>query len=266
LGDDPIWVRADEVRINQVVANLVSNAIKFTESGRVEVWLEAEDLGEEVDLKFGVMDTGIGIPPDRLEAIFESFVQADGSTTRRFGGTGLGLTIGRRLTELMGGRLEVHSVVGSGSVFSLTLRLPKAHSPRIRVEAPRDVTTVRRRVLVAEDNPVNQLVAMRQLQRIGCEVTLVKDGREAVDRVMSEPFDLVLMDLQMPVLDGLSAARMIREAEVGLRTPIVALTANAYEEHRRESFEAGMDGHISKPFKLEDLERVLAEFAGPRAA
>lgn len=269
VGDKPIaftvdvepeslWVNGDEIRVAQVVGNLVGNALKFTESGRVVLHLTSQSSGaSEVEIEIQVSDAGIGIAADRLDAIFESFVQADGTTTRRFGGTGLGLTICKRLVTLMGGEIDVASMVGEGSIFTVRLSLPIAE----RVEATPIIAGDREqrslRVLLAEDNPVNQMVARQQLQRLGCEVEVVADGEQAVRRALAGDFDLILMDLQMPTLDGLSAARAIRARESGRRTPIVALTANVYEEHRHASADAGMDGHLSKPFRPEELLAVL---------
>jgi len=263
VNPDSLWIEADEVRVVQVVANLVGNALKFTESGQAELRLRAQSSEPGwVDVEIRVADTGIGIPDERLEAIFDSFVQADGTTTRRFGGTGLGLTICKRLVSLMGGEIDVTSAVGMGSVFTVRLHLPAA----ARVENAPTVIGAREsralRVLLAEDNLVNQMVALQQLQRLGCEVEVVGDGEQAVRRALEEEFDLILMDLQMPALDGLSAARAIRAGEGARRTPIVALTANVYEEHRQASVDAGMDGHISKPFRPDELRAILDQVAG----
>jgi PAS domain S-box-containing protein len=261
---EPVWVEADEVRIVQVVANLVSNALKFTPKGSVDVSLRSASSGRgHVNVEIAVVDTGDGIPANRIERIFESFVQADGSTTRRFGGTGLGLTISRRLIELMDGELEVESQVGYGSTFSIRLRLPKAARVSEGAAEGSREPSPGIRVLVAEDNSVNQMVAARQLRRLGCTVDVASDGAQAVGMAAARPYDLILMDLQMPVMDGLEAARAIRAAEAGRRTPIVALTANVFEEHRNACNAAGMDGHLPKPFRVEDLQQVIATY-GPR--
>jgi len=262
VSPDSLWVDGDEVRIAQVIANLVGNALKFTESGHVGLRLRSQSSGPgEVDVEIQISDAGIGIAADRLDAIFESFVQADGTTTRRFGGTGLGLTICKRLITLMGGEIEVASTLGEGSIFTVRLRLPIAE----RIETVPIISGDREgrslRVLLAEDNRVNQMVARQHLQRFGCEVEIVVDGEQAVDRALAGNFDLILMDLQMPTLDGLSAARVIRAREGERRTPIVALTANVYEEHRHASADAGMDGHLSKPFRPEELLAILDAIA-----
>jgi signal transduction histidine kinase/ActR/RegA family two-component response regulator len=271
LVSKPVWVRADEVRLAQVVGNLVSNALKFTEKGHVGVRLKAIPMpADQVQVEIGVTDSGIGIAPDRLEAVFESFVQADGSTTRRFGGTGLGLTISKRLVELMGGTVQIESAMAQGTTFTVRLCFETTEASAAAATtqaggAPRGL-----RVLLAEDNVVNQMVATMQLRKLGCEVEVADDGAQAVRLIREREFDLVLMDLQMPVLDGLSAARAIRAA--GIATPIVALTANVFDEHRQACSEAGMEGHLSKPFRAEELHRVLAscgsggQFGLPKAS
>ena len=266
LPDRPVWVLADEIRVSQIVGNLLSNASKFTDQGAVSLRMAADTIDEFAILGIVVRDTGIGIPEDRIDAVFDSFVQADGSTTRRYGGTGLGLTISRRLAQMMGGEITVSSQVESGSTFTVTLRLPVVVQ-RLRTESAEvEPRRKRARVLIAEDNAVNQMVAQRQLERLGCEVVVVSDGQQAVQKVLSERFDLVLMDLQMPVQDGISATREIRDRERAYRTPIVALTANAFDEHRKASMEAGMDGHVAKPFRVEDLQRILEVHILPAAA
>ncbi|MGV3617719.1 MAG: ATP-binding protein [Fimbriimonas sp.] len=255
------WVEADEVRLAQVVGNLVSNALKFTDRGYVGVRMRASSQADgKVYAEIEVSDSGIGIPTERLEAVFQSFVQADGSTTRRYGGTGLGLTICRRLVELMGGSVEARSSTGQGSTFVVRLEFAAAQARHPGDPAAPGEAASGLRVLLAEDNVVNQMVATMQLRRLGCEVEVAEDGAQAVRFAREGRFDLILMDLQMPVLDGLSAARAIRAA--GNHTPMVALTANVFEEHRQACAEAGMDGHLSKPFRVEDLRGVLATYGG----
>lgn len=394
----------DPVRLRQILSNLVSNSIKFTDSGYVLVKAEVGELrGGRVPLHMTVKDTGIGIPPERIGAIFESFTQVDASTTRRFGGTGLGLTICRQLVQLMDGEIEVESVEGEGSEFHVTIWLLPSkqqtpfiepdlsdlhvlvcddlevnrrvlegylagagchvecvgHAPEVvdlvlggrkvdlllldfmmpdlngievaraiaeadlpqkpkivlltsagyrpneserrevGISACLDKPTVRTdllnaialavsrrdqpksefeltknvgarlglRVLLAEDNEVNAKVAVRMLERLGCEVTVVPDGHEAV-RLAFDRFDVVLMDCQMPVMDGYEATRQIRRKEraTGNRIPIIALTANALDEHRRKSFRSGMDDHLSKPFSISALADVLGRHAVSAAA
>jgi PAS domain S-box-containing protein len=251
--------RGDPTRVRQILYNLVSNAVKFTDRGSVEVkvWLEAPEL------VFEVTDTGMGIPADRLNALFDKFVQADASTTRRFGGSGLGLSICRQLASLMGGQVEVRSTEGVGSTFTARLPLervdPTAEIAGLRddsavTQSTRDTTGLR--ILAAEDNPMNRLVLKTLLAQMGLEIECVCDGREAIDAWSRGTWDAILMDVQMPVMDGPTAAREIRarETETGrARTPIIALTANAMAHHQVEYLAAGMDVLVPKPLELERL-------------
>jgi signal transduction histidine kinase/ActR/RegA family two-component response regulator len=263
----PARLAGDPVRFRQILTNLVSNAIKFTEQGRVDVEVDLEAaLSDEVAIRIAVRDTGIGIPPDKLATIFEPFTQADGSTTRRFGGTGLGLSISSRLAELMGGRIWVESELGKGSTFYVTLRFPAA-APEAPT-SPQRAETGRRaapglRILVAEDNPINQKVVARMLEIEGHRVTVAADGQQALEFIEREPFDLILMDVQMPGMSGLEAARRIRERERarGGRIPIIALTASAMKGDRERCLEAGMDDYLSKPVRPAALQEIIARYA-----
>jgi len=259
----PCLVVGDPARLRQILHNLVGNAVKFTETGRITVVVQHNaDVGRA---RIAVHDTGVGIAPEHLSVIFDAFQQADGSFTRRFAGTGLGLTIARELARAMGGDLLVTSQVGQGSVFTLKLDLPR---PVVDVpvgEAPPapPPRALGGRVLLAEDNPVNALVAEALLRKLGIDVTVVEDGEKAVEAFRTGRPDLVLLDCQMPVVDGLEAARRIRALEAAEgwpRTPMVALTANAFEGDRADSLAAGMDDHLAKPFKDDDLARVLATY------
>ncbi len=256
-------LRGDPTRLRQILTNFTSNALKFTDTGAVILAvhpLEWRD-GRQV-VRLAVRDTGCGIEPSRQAMIFDAFAQADASTTRRYGGTGLGLTICKRLAERMGGRIGVESVVGKGSTFWATVVLAPAHG---KVKAPavggdEDKPVVAGlRILVAEDNRVNQRVIECLLERLGCSVELVANGAEAVAAAVRGDFDLCLMDVQMPEMDGLDATRAIRaaEAESGGRLPIVSLTANAMEQDRETCLAAGMDGHLAKPIQREELIAVL---------
>lgn len=266
--DVPAWIRGDRDRLRQVLGNLLDNAIKFTAQGAVTLVVERVAGGL---LRFSVVDTGNGIPADRLARIFEPFEQGDSSTTRRYGGTGLGLTISRRIVELMGGRLEVSSKEGAGSTFTFTLPLvagvvgappPSPKRPAIPPE-----TSVARLLLV-EDNPTNQKVASLQFRRLGYEVDVVGDGAQALRRLAERRYDLVFMDCQMPTMDGYAATRAIRAGQVpGIDPliPIVALTANVMPEDIAACHEAGMNDCLTKPLPLERLAATLERFLTIRA-
>jgi CheY-like chemotaxis protein/anti-sigma regulatory factor (Ser/Thr protein kinase) len=253
--------RGDFARIRQILFNLLSNAVKFTETGRIGLHVARE--GDRLVLT--VEDTGIGIPADRLPRLFNKFEQADASTTRRFGGTGLGLAICRDLTALMGGEIDIESEEGAGSRFRLRLDLPRLgdEAPG-EAAAPADGAGLQDgaglRVLAAEDNSVNSMVLRTLLQQIGLDPMIVGNGAEALAAWREHPWDVILMDVQMPVMDGPTATRRIRaeEAQSGRpRTPIVALTANAMSHQLDEYHAAGMDGLIAKPIRVEELFATL---------
>jgi len=265
----PEWVLGDAGRLGQVLLNLVGNAIKFTEEGTVAVRVTAVP-GEAADqpmLRFSVQDTGIGIAPERLASVFDAFSQADNSISRRFGGTGLGLTISSRLVGLMGGRLQVASEPGAGTHFWFELALPVAQVPAPDLSQPLADLPRGLRVLVAEDHPINQVVARKILEHLGQHVTVVGNGELAVEAFVAQsadrPFDLVFMDIQMPVLDGFAAARRVRahELPLGRHTPILAMTAHAMEGYRERCLAGGMDGYVTKPVErkqlVQEMRRVL---------
>ena len=253
----PCHVRGDPARVRQVLHNLVGNAIKFTDAGAVTV--VARHRGSRA--RIAVHDTGVGISAEELPRIFDAFHQADSSFTRRYGGTGLGLTIARELARAMDGDLVCTSQPGRGSCFSVTMTLPEAREPQpVADTAKPDTRPLSGRVLLAEDNPVNALVAEAALKNLGLTVELVEDGLQAVASFRASPPDLVLLDCQMPVMDGFEAVRRIREheGELGMpRTPVVALTANALQGDREHSLAAGMDDHLAKPFRDAELRAVL---------
>jgi hypothetical protein len=277
-------VAGDPVRLRQVVGNLLSNAVKFTERGTVRLSARLDDPADppgpadpdvprRATLVLAVADTGIGIAPERLIALFQPFRQADASIARRFGGTGLGLVITRQLCRLMGGDVQADSVPGRGTRFTVTLPFDRVPERRVQpdragcpaVAARAWLRTRSPRILVADDNATNRLVMRHMLARIGAEVTEAADGAEAVAALAARPFDAVLMDMVMPVLDGPSAARAIRMAESigeGARTPILALTANALPEQVQLCLAAGMDGHLAKPVRPDDLMLRLARALG----
>ena len=255
--------RGDPTRLRQILYNLISNALKFTESGEIRV--SASRDGPK--LRLVVADTGLGIPAERLSTLFSKFVQVDASTTRRFGGTGLGLAICRELAELMGGSIEAESELGQGSRFVVTLSLPRVGEAQPRsiissAHAEPATATFSIRMLAAEDNSVNQLVLKTLLHQVGVEPTVVENGVLAVEAWEGGEWDVILMDIQMPQLDGIAATRAIREREAATgrrRTPIIALTANAMSHQIATYTAAGMDSHIAKPIDARRLFQVLEQ-------
>ena len=245
--------RSDPTRVRQILNNLVSNALKFTEQGQVRVAIER--LGNVLEMR--VSDTGVGITADRLDKLFQKFTQADASTTRKYGGTGLGLAICRELAEIIGGDIRAESTVGKGTTFIVRLLIPRvgdAMAVEAEEAAPRDWDGANLRILAAEDNSVNQLVLKTLLNQVGIDPMVVGDGAEALAAWREHDWDLILMDVQMPIMDGPTATRAIREAERTkgrARTPIVALTANAMAHQIAEYRAAGMDGFVAKPIDIE---------------
>jgi len=269
----PPGIYGDGSRLRQILLNLLGNAVKFTDDGSVVLTVDAQPglSGEDaVELHISVRDTGIGIPADRMHRLFGSFSQTDASISRRYGGTGLGLAISKRLAELMGGTMWAESGgQGTGSTFHLTLvartataqELPSAGSDNGKLDLdPGQADMHPLRILVAEDNIVNQKLALRLLRAMGYEADVVANGLEAVEAVERQPYDVVLMDMQMPEMDGLEAARVIRERLPPEERPrIVAMTANVTDEDRREADEAGMDGYVTKPIRIPDLVGALLD-------
>ena len=254
----------DPVRIYQILNNLINNAIKFTKQGSITVKTRTlEGPGGQCRLQISVQDTGVGIAADKLEDIFESFSQAKSSTTRRYGGTGLGLSIVKKLVMLMDGDIAVASKEGEGSTFTLTLALePSDHSSVLTASTTDDPLAVELlegvRILLAEDNRTNQIVAKKFLTDVGCQVDIVGDGKQAVDKVRESAYDLVLMDIQMPVMDGIQATRAIKELGAPLGDiPIVAMTAHALKEEEDRYRQAGLCEYISKPFDPRELYATL---------
>jgi signal transduction histidine kinase/ActR/RegA family two-component response regulator len=264
----PHSVAGDPLRLRQILLNFVGNAIKFTACG--EVVIRAMRLkkgeGQSAWLRFEVQDTGVGIPPEKQAGIFDAFTQADSSVTRQYGGTGLGLAICKRLVELMGGQIGVYSQPGQGSCFWFEVPLPV-----IQENAPEETTAQPSgsalnsheldgvRVLLVEDNPVNQKVAIRMLQKLGCVVELAENGQQALEKLERASYDIVLMDMQMPVMDGLTATRLLRQREqqTGHHQVVIALTANAMQTDRELCLDAGMDDYLSKPLTLDALQVML---------
>jgi len=272
----PDRLLGDPLRLRQVLLNLLGNAVKFTNSGRIDVRVQVASRTEsEVALRFSVTDTGIGIAPEQLPTIFDAFRRADGSTTRKYGGTGLGLAISARLVELMGGRLEVESELGVGSTFHFTVPMPVVRTdaaaatepPPNRI--PQPITAAQPLfILMAEDNVLNQKVALRILQRQGHRVVLATTGREAVQKSAEQNFDLILMDVQMPDMDGLAATAAIRAREktTGRHVPILAMTAHAMKGDRERCLAAGMDGYVPKPVRPLELAKAIEEVTAPARA
>lgn len=255
----PPYVEMDGRRLRQILVNLVGNAVKFTSAGEVFLEVRARAYpGEEVTLTFLVRDTGIGIPPEQIDDIFHPFKQLDSSPARRFGGTGLGLAIARRLAHLMGGRIEVSSRINDGSSFLLTVPAKTsfgelAEEPEIRSPVARPL-----KILVAEDNLVNRKLIHHMLQKLGHEANLVMDGVECVSAAMSREYDMILMDVQMPNMDGLEACQRLREA--GIETPIVAVTAHAMPEDNDRCLAVGMNDYLAKPLAPDALQKVIQRF------
>jgi signal transduction histidine kinase/ligand-binding sensor domain-containing protein/CheY-like chemotaxis protein len=276
VADDvPARVRVDGPRLRQVLLNLIGNAIKFTERGEVRLRLERlpDPNPALARLRFAVEDTGIGIPAEKQKRLFQAFSQVDSSHTRRYGGTGLGLAISARLVKLMGGHVTVESTPGVGSVFAFELLTePVLVAPAVAPPVAKTTPTLSAqfadefplRILIAEDNPVNQKLMRSVLGKLGYGPDVAQNGYEVLDHLEAAPYDLILMDVQMPDLDGLETTRRIRAAE-GRQPRIIAMTANALREDREACLAAGMDSYISKPFKLEELKRILqltSEWAG----
>ena len=264
----PEYLLGDPTRLRQIIVNLVSNALKFTKQGEVKVGIDVVNkTADSVDLKVMVSDTGIGIPQSAQESLFNAFTQADGSTTRKYGGTGLGLAIVSQLVGLMGGALGVESVEGKGSVFWFTAsfecsnKIPEAiqddssKNEDIQLEA---------KVLLVEDNPINLMVAQKMLEKVGLKASLANNGVEALQQLNEQSFDLVLMDCQMPEMDGFDATREIRRLDIRALNkqplPIVAMTANVMSGDRERCLEVGMDDYIGKPVQREQLASVLKKW------
>ncbi|SEL96382.1 PAS domain S-box-containing protein [Syntrophus gentianae] len=286
----PSVLRGDPVRLRQILFNLLGNAVKFTEKGEVSLDVSTEEeMEQSLLIRFEVRDTGIGIAPEALTKIFDAFTQADGSTTRQYGGTGLGLTIASQLAPMMGGKIDVESVHGKGSTFRFTARLERQDSTRevLNALASLGESIVSRdeevhehsdgpknkgefssfQVLLVEDNPVNQALGLAMLEYFGCRTDVAENGQEALEAFSIKSYDIIMMDCQMPLMDGYEATRAIRQEErnrdggrESRHIPIVALTAHAMEGDRETCLEAGMDDYLSKPYKSDELYAVLSKW------
>ncbi|MEL7728044.1 ATP-binding protein [Citromicrobium bathyomarinum] len=275
----PARMLVDKMRLRQIILNLVGNALKFTEEGEVKISasISRRQTDQSGMIFITVRDTGIGIPEDRLESIFGKFTQADDTTARRYGGTGLGLPISAELAELMGGKLRVESKPGVGSTFILTLPLEKSEGVAVPLRDAEEPTPghdhpARLNFLIAEDNPINQELTIAMVDKAGHDCTLVQNGRQAVDAVLQAssdgaPYDMVLMDMQMPEMDGLEASREIRKAGIDAKTlPILAVTANAYSDDVQRCLAAGMQAHLTKPLRLDELYEAISQWSPHPAA
>jgi CheY-like chemotaxis protein len=266
----PGWLHGDAGRLRQVLINLLSNAVKFTATGQVKVRVSASSSTDANLVRIEVSDTGIGIDEQTLARLFQPFTQADNSTARKYGGTGLGLTISAQLIEMMGGTIGAHSALGEGSTFWFQVPLPLADQDTQTTHTPAKFSALGERdaggsltdaaplILVAEDNPVNQMLAARQLERCGYRSEIVSDGRAAVEATKRTNYAAVLMDCQMPEMDGYEATRVIRDSETRpTHLPIVATTAHSMSGDRDKCLAAGMDEYISKPIRTSELNDAL---------
>jgi CheY-like chemotaxis protein len=271
--DLPAQIRSDSTRLNQCLLNLINNAIKFTDQGHVHLNVSLESRHPETFIRFDIEDTGIGIPQDKHEAIFDVFTQADASTTRKYGGSGLGLAVTRQLAGLLGGEVTLASQVGKGTTFSLLIPagLDVTQQPLLNryhhaesmehADVQSDQVKFSGRCLVAEDVLMNQVLIRRLLENAGTEVTIVSNGQEAVQQAQNQTFDLILMDMQMPIMNGYDATREIRNLKSDIRNvPIIALTANAMKGDDRKCVDAGCNDYLSKPIDCRKLHDMLGKY------
>gem|GEM_PF-1164934 len=260
----PLYVEGDAGRLRQIIVNLLSNSTKFTEKGGIAITVKAKGSTRKPQLEFAVRDTGIGIEQEVQERLFSAFTQADSSTTRKYGGTGLGLAICKKLIEMMGGQISIKSELGKGATFTFNIlakptnKIPSENLNRPTSDQSQLGKSKPMRILLAEDNLVNQMVAKGFLEKLGYHPDVAADGQEVLQDLQEKPYDLIFMDMMMPVMDGLEATRQICAMLPPQHRPwIIAMTANTMEEHKRQCIEAGMNDFLTKPFTLKDLENVL---------
>lgn len=269
-GDPPAVVRGDPLRVCQVVQNLLSNAVKFTESGEIRFVTRSRRISERrVAFEFAVHDSGAGISEGDMDQLFQPFTQIDASSTRRFGGTGLGLTISRRLAHIMGGDITVQSQLGEGSVFTFAVEGEVVCWEDEAAQADADADSIEpdgMKVLVVEDHPVNRMILEAWMGSTGRRTTTAENGQEAVDIAQHQAFDLIVMDVNMPVMDGLTATRLIREGGVNADTPIVVLSASARNEDHEAGMAAGADAYLNKPIDFRSLASLMTQARGGRPA
>ena len=267
IGDDvPKWLKGDPTRLTQILTNLIGNAIKFTpEDGAIDVIVTKESGEDPAWIKFAVQDTGIGIAPDQLHKVFESFSQESSDTTRKFGGTGLGLTISKQLVELQGGSLHVNSTKGKGTTFWFLIPYNRGQEVKKITKADYASFDKKLTVLLAEDQPMNQMVAVDTLEDLfpGITIDIANNGQEAVDKAQEKAYNLIFMDVHMPLKDGYTATREIRDGNgINSKSPILALTANAVKEEIDKCLESGMNKHLAKPFDPAVLRQTVIDLAG----
>lgn len=261
----PLYVEGDPTRVRQVIMNLLGNALKFTQQGEIKILVGYDKIDEtRYNLIIEISDTGIGIPKDRIDQIFDDYEQATSDISRQYGGTGLGLTICKNIIDMMDGYIEVESVEGRGASFTITLPLnvlKEEDAKALQTSSTFEEKNYHKKVLVAEDNVVNQRVAQKMLSKVGVEADIVYDGEAAIEAANNRPYDLIMMDLEMPVVDGLEATKAILAGDGPNRnTPILALTASVMEDDRKRIFDVGMKGVVGKPIHLKELTAELDRF------
>ncbi len=266
--DTPKEIMGDASKLRQILANLIDNAVKFTDTGEITISVSSKRAakGGAHEILFAIRDTGIGIPREKMSNLFQSFSQVDSSTTRKYGGTGLGLAISKHLVEMMGGRIWVESQVCHGSTFYFTILAKEAFTKSIkRNELPTRLSSSpgadrNLNILLAEDNPVNQKVMLQMLSKLGYSAAVAANGLEAIQALERQHYDVVLMDVQMPEMDGFEATRIIRQRWPEDGPSIIAITAYALEGDREKCLDIGMDSYISKPVKMDELAKTLSNY------